>query len=201
MDLLALALAAGFRTVDARAALAELDALGEELAGAADGTPHEQVRACGAVLGGVHGFSGDEEGYDLPRNSMFDEVLRRRRGLPISLSVVYVEVARRAGIPLAGVGLPGHFVVRHLGQDSPLLLDPFTPNAPIAAAMPPMMVRPWSATEIAMRMLNNLFRAYQRRGNLPMTLRAAEMRLDLPAPAPLRIKLEAELGNLRASLN
>lgn len=199
--MLALALAAGFREVDADAALAELDALGEELAGAADGSPHEQVRACGAVLGGVHGFSGDSEGYDLPRNSMLDQVVRRRRGLPISLSVVYIEVGRRAGIPLAGVGLPGHFVVRHLGQASPLLLDPFKPGAPIGAAMPPAMARPWSAVEIAMRMLNNLLRAHQRRGNLPMMLRAAEMRLDLPAPAPLRIDLEAELRTLRARLN
>ena len=56
---------------------------------------------------------------------MLDLVLTRRRGLPILLSVVYVEVARRAGIQIAGVGLPGHFVVGHFGTDPPVLLDPF----------------------------------------------------------------------------
>ena len=187
--------------MDAGAALAELDALGEELAGAADGSPHEQARACTAVLGGVHGFTGDREGYDHPRNSMLDEVLRRRRGLPILLSVVYVEVGRRAGIPLAGVSLPSHFLVRHLGESSPLLLDPFTPGAPMDAQIPPSTLRPWSTTAIAMRMLNNLTRAYQRRGSLPATLRAAEMRLALPAAAAQRESLEAELRSLRSRLN
>ena len=67
--------------------------------------------------------------YDHPDNSMLDLVLTRRRGLPILLSVVYVEVARRAGIELAGVGLPGHFVVGHFGAEPAALLDPFAGGA------------------------------------------------------------------------
>src|SRR5688572_25653920 len=117
LDLLALALAAEFRDVDARAALDRLDALGSEIAAAVaatDGSPHAEARACVDVLAGAHGFTGDAERYDDPENSMLDRVLERRRGLPILLSVVYVEAARRADVPLVGVGLPGHFVVAHL---------------------------------------------------------------------------------------
>src|SRR5215210_4265722 len=126
MDRLALALAAEFRAVDEAAALATLDALAADLrpaAAAAEGDPLVEATACAHVLGAVHGFSGDREEYDRPENSMLDVVLRRRRGLPILLSVVYVEVARRAGLAVRGVGLPGHFVVGHFGADPPLLAD------------------------------------------------------------------------------
>jgi hypothetical protein len=97
---------------------------------------------------------------------MLDLVLARRRGLPILLSVVYIEVARRGGIPLAGVGLPGHFVVGHFDTDPPLLLDPFAGGRPIDGDLAPGLARRWRAHEIAMRMLNNLVAAYDRRGDL-----------------------------------
>src|SRR5450755_4022683 len=70
------------------------------------GAPRSWRFACGQLLGAAHGFAGNRERYDDPDNSMLDLVLARRRGLPILLSVVYIEVARRGGIPLAGVGLP-----------------------------------------------------------------------------------------------
>jgi hypothetical protein len=123
LDVLALALAAEFRDVDTAGAMARLDMLGEELARVPEltgATPEAQTLACGQMIGAVHGFVGDREHYADPHNSMLDLVLRRRRGLPIALSVVYVEVARRAGIPLAGVGLGGHFVVGHFGADPPV---------------------------------------------------------------------------------
>ena len=116
--------------MDAGAALARLDALGRELAEAAadgDGSPAAEAEACRVVLGGVHGFAGQRAGYDDPVNSMLDRVLVRRRGLPILLSVVYVEVARRAAIPLRGVGLPGHFVVGHFGGGGPVPDPPARP--------------------------------------------------------------------------
>src|SRR5690242_4804055 len=103
MDLLALALAQEFRDVDAGRAVGELDALGEELRSATaetGGDPDEVARACGRLLGGRHGFEGDRENYDDPENSMLDSVLATRRGLPILLSVVYIEVGRRADVPL-----------------------------------------------------------------------------------------------------
>ena len=204
LDLLALALAAEFRAVDAPAALARLDALGAELGDAvagSRGSPAAEARAVAALLGGVHRFAGDRERYDDPDNSMLDVVLARRRGLPILLSVVYVEVARRAGIAIAGVGLPGHFVVGHVGTDPPLLLDPFAGGAAIQAAAPAGATRPWGAHAIALRMLNNLVGAFERRGDLLAALRAARMRLALPAGPPLREALLAELRALEARLN
>ena len=120
LDLLALALAAAFRPVEAARALATLDGLGAEVVRVLDGsarTPRAEALALSHVLGTVHGFTGDTEQYDRPENSMLDRVLERQRGLPILLSVVYVEAARRADVPLAGVGLPGHYVVAHFGGD------------------------------------------------------------------------------------
>ena len=204
MDALALALAAEFRNVDGPRALAALDDLGVELSAAAartSGTPPEQVLTCAQLLGVAYEFKGDRHRYDDPDNSMLDLVLANRRGLPILLSVVYIEVARRAGIPLRGVGLPGHFVVGHFGADPPLLLDPFAAGRPVDADVPRDLVRPWRAHEIAMRMLNNLLAAYSRRGDLGAAIRAARMRLMLPAEDSLRAAVQAELRALQARLN
>jgi len=206
LDALALALAAEFREVDVAEAMATLDALGDELAGRAaavrpSATVLAEAQACAAVLGAAHGFTGDREQYDRPENSMLDLVLHRRRGLPILLSMVYVEVARRAGIPLAGVGLPGHFVVGHFGATPPLLLDPFAGGGTVGADADRRLVRPWRAHETAMRMLNNLVPAFQRRGDLGGAIRAAELRLALPAEQPFRETLRTELTALRARLN
>ena len=204
LDVLMLALAAEFRAVDRDRALATLDALGVELEHAAartDATPHARVRAVADLLGGVHGFAGDSERYDHPDNSMLDIVLVRRRGLPILLSVVYVEVARRAGIELAGVGLPGHFVVAHLGRSATILLDPFAGGGPVERTVPAPLVRRWTAPEIAMRVLNNLVVSFRRRGDVGGAIRAASMRLALPAEEQRREELELELRVLQAKLN
>jgi regulator of sirC expression with transglutaminase-like and TPR domain len=204
LDVVALALAAEFRDVDAAAALATLDRLADELLSAAEqtsGTPDALARACGQTLGVAQGFAGDQAHYDDPDNSMLDLVLTRRRGLPILLSVVYVEVARRAGIELSAVGLPGHFVVGHFGIDPPLLLDPFAGGGSLSTGFPLELVRPWRAPEIAMRMLNNLVAAYRRRGNLSAAMHAATMRIALPAREPERDILQAELRAMQAQLN
>lgn len=198
LDELALALAAEFREVDTGAALAELDRLAAELAPAAGGGPRAEVAALRGLLGERHGFAGDSEQYDDPDNSMLDLVLERRRGLPILLSIVYVEVARRAGIALAGVGLPGHYVAGHFGHVPPLLLDPFAGGAPFEGAVP-AAVRAWGPHETALRMLNNLLGSYQRRADLARGLRAAELRMELPGPG--RAVFELELRALQARLN
>ena len=204
MDLLALAIAREFRSVDYDRTVATLDALGVELAQRADetgGGPEEVARACGELLGARHGFRGDREHYDDPDNSMLDVVVATRRGLPILLSVVYAEVARRADIPIAGVGLPGHFVVAHFGADPPLLLAPFEGGDFLAAAARHDVVGPWRPHEIAMRMLNNLVGSYERRANLGAAIHAARMRLTLPADPALANTLRAELRALEARLN
>jgi regulator of sirC expression with transglutaminase-like and TPR domain len=206
LDELALALAAELRPVDEAGALARLDALGDEVrataAGYDDGAGESgELEALVVVLGERHGFGGAGDEYDHPDNSMLDLVLERGEGLPIALSVVYVETARRAGIALDGVGLSGHFVVgRFRAGASPVLLDAFDHGARVGAANP-AEVRPWSAHETALRMLNNLVGSYMRRNDLGRALRAAEMRLELPLDPPLAQALAAELRALRARLN
>jgi regulator of sirC expression with transglutaminase-like and TPR domain len=200
LDRLALALASEFRELDANAAIAELDRLGSELAAVAGEGPRGEAAALRELLGERHGFSGDRDDYDNPDNSMLDVVLERRKGLPILLSIVYVEVARRVGAELAGVGLPGHFVVGHFGQVPALLLDPFAGGAELASEAP-IPVRPWGSHETALRMLNNLVASYLRRHDLSGAIRAAEMRLALSLAESDAEPLAAELRSLRARLN
>src|SRR3954451_10510673 len=204
LDLLALSLAAAVRPVEAPRALAKLDDLGSEVARVLDGsarTPRAEALAVSHVLGTVHGFTGDTEQYDRPENSMLDRVLERQRGLPILLSVVYVEAARRADVPLAGVGLPGHHVVAHFGAMSRCCSIRSAAARKSPGDAPSALVRGWSPHETAMRMLNNLVPAFRRRGDLTRALRAAEMRLAVPADTDERERVRAELVALRAALN
>ena len=162
----------------------------------------DRLDAVADVLGRRHGFAGDRDQYDDPANSMLDIVLERRAGLPILLSVVYVEVARRAGLALAGVGLPGHFVVGRLEPPPAVLLDPFAGGARLdVGAAAREHVRPWGAHETALRMLNNLVGSFTRRNDLGRAIRAAEMRLELPLAGQVAEALGAELRSLRARLN
>jgi regulator of sirC expression with transglutaminase-like and TPR domain len=198
VDELALAIAGEFRLVDEAAVRDELDELGAEVAEERRLGPDGDVRALQLVLGERHGFHGEEFGYDHPDNSMIDLVLERRLGLPILLSVVYIAVAGRAGVPLAGIGLPGHFVVGHLGADPPAVLDPYHGGRRIDVLQPPPA---WSAHEIALRILNNLVGAFGRRGDLAGGIRASRLRLDLPTDGEERERLADEALALRARLN
>lgn len=203
LDRLALALAGELREVDAPAALSTLDDLGDEVAAALEGrerTPAAELATLAEVLGGRHGYHGEASDYDHPDRSMLDLVLVERVGLPILLSVLYVEVARRAGVALAGVGLPGHFVVGHFdAEPCPLLADPFHRGTPLPGALTPTPLRPWTAKETALRMLNNLVSAYTVRHDLGRAIRAAELRLAVAGRD--REALELELRGLRARLN
>ena len=206
LDQLALALAADLRGVriDVDATLDELDRLGVELAASVagcDGDPEAEALACAELLGETYGFEGDDDEYDHPDNSMLDLVVARRVGLPILLSAVYIEVARRARVQLEGVGLPGHFVVGHFGASPPILLDAFGGGARVISQIDPAQVRPWGAHETVLRMLNNLCASYERRGDIGRAIRAAELRLLLPAGPALRSELELGLRRVRARLN
>ncbi|MGI8800856.1 MAG: transglutaminase family protein [Solirubrobacteraceae bacterium] len=202
LDELSLAMAAEFDEIDAGAALDRLDRLGQEIAGVADigDDPEAEVESVRTVLGRRHAFVGDSDDYDHPDNSMLDRVLVRRRGLPILLSVVYLEAARRAGIELAGVGLPGHFVVGHFGRTPPLLVDPFAGGTRLDVRGS-ADVAPWTAHQTALRMLNNLVGSYQRRHDLSRAIRAAELRLKLPLEERDAATFGAELQSIRAILN
>ncbi|OYT73599.1 MAG: hypothetical protein CFK52_01380 [Chloracidobacterium sp. CP2_5A] len=106
---------------------AQLDALADELrqrailAGARQPPSIEALAAGFAALG----FRGNEENYYDLRNSLLGEVIARRVGIPITLSVVFIELARRFGLTCEGVNFPGHFLIRYRGADGVVYLDPF----------------------------------------------------------------------------
>jgi len=97
---------------------------------AADGAVEDKVIALNAFMFGELGFEGNVDAYYDPRNSYLNEVLDRRTGIPISLSIVYMELGRRIGLPLEGVSFPGHFLVRLRLRGGMLVLDPFSGGAP-----------------------------------------------------------------------
>jgi len=153
----------------------------------------DQAEALTTFLGEEQGFSGNGEDYYDPRNSYLNEVLDRRLGIPISLSVVYLEVARRAGIALVGVGFPGHFVVRHTGAPD-LFLDPFHGGQVTSAAglveliermagkkvpIQPSSLDPVPTRAILIRMLQNLKVIHQGRRDLVRALAAVDRILAL----------------------
>jgi regulator of sirC expression with transglutaminase-like and TPR domain len=135
-----------------------------------------QARALAEVLGGDEGFAGDEDDYYHPDNGLFHAVLARRRGMPILLSAVWMEVGRRAGLSVDGVGMPGHFIVR-IGSSPGILADPFAGGARITVdecrrklegmsggKLPwrPDFLRGIGVSAILERVLHNLAGAYGR---------------------------------------
>ncbi len=98
--------------------LRRLDALAgaEELSRVADSDPIRQVEQLIDFLCVTEGFSGNQERFNDPRNSFLNEVLDRRSGIPITLALVYMEVGRRIGLRMEGVGFPGHFERRKTHQ-------------------------------------------------------------------------------------
>ncbi len=97
---------------------------------AADGAVEDKVIALNAYMFGELGFEGNVDAYYDPRNSYLNEVIDRRTGIPISLSILYMELGRRIGLPLEGVSFPGHFLVRLRLRGGMLVLDPFSGGAP-----------------------------------------------------------------------
>ncbi len=102
-----------------------------EVVGAAARTPQQQGAALAQVLGKEFGFSGDLAGYDAPLNADLIRVLDRRRGLPVSLSILYVAAARRQGWMAFALNTPAHVLVR-IGDEPAVLIDPFNHGAPFS---------------------------------------------------------------------
>ena len=87
--------------------------------------PYGIVNALSEYLFDEEGFRGNEDNYYDPRNSFLNEVLDRRLGIPITLSLVYMEVGHRLALPIVGVGMPGHFLVKYLAPGEEIIIDPF----------------------------------------------------------------------------
>ena len=90
-----------------------------------DCTPAGIIESINEVLFVQEGLRGNREDYYNPRNYYLNEVLDRKLGIPITLSVVYMEVAKRIGFPIAGVGFPEHFLVKHMAENREIIIDPF----------------------------------------------------------------------------
>ncbi len=107
--------------------LDQLDAMAGAAASAITPTdsPLDKIAKINRTLFEDFGFRGNTDDYYDPRNSFFNDVMDRRIGIPITLSTVYLEVARRLSFPLVGVGMPGHFVVKYADITNEYFVDPF----------------------------------------------------------------------------
>jgi regulator of sirC expression with transglutaminase-like and TPR domain len=157
------------------------------------------------------GLRGDRQTYDDPRNSYLDQVLDRRRGIPISLSVLVIEIGRRCGLHLEGVGMPGHFLVRDATSPE-LLIDAFDGGRRLDRAgcerllrtvtgapseLTPSMMSATGRRSILARMLANLDRSFERRADHPSLLWVSNLRLRIPdLPVGDRLHLAGRLGSL-----
>ena len=207
LDELALAMAAEFRPVDAPAARARLDALGEELAAALAGAGDAARRGAG----GLRAVLGPPTASPVARGSDHPDARRCSTscssGAPGCRSCSPSSTSRSAAaraLPLHGVGMPGHFVVGALRRRPADRSSTRTPAGGRAAALEPVAVRPWSAHEIAMRMLNNLVaRLHARARPVGAAIHAARLRRSCRAPATRAHRHDAhqELRALEARLN
>ena len=153
------------------------------------------VAAVSRFLYDEQGFSGNREHYDDPRNSFLNEVLDRRTGIPITLAVVYIEVARRAGVRVEGVNFPGHFLVRasdgHHHRSVPRGRGRRRARLPRAAqstrrdeaAFDRSLLEPATRRQIVTRMLVNLKRSYVRMRSMPQARVVADLLVALDPSA------------------
>lgn len=213
--------------LDAGHYLAQLDFIGDEacrrLASAvppADTPPevdaerYAQVVALNAYLFDDLGFAGNETDYEDPRNSFLNAVIDRRTGIPITLSLLYMEVARRAGLPVEGINYPGHFLLRcRAGHGTPyaedLIIDPFHRGALLSrdrlarhsgGQLLPRATKP----QILTRMLVNLKRVYLRMQSYPQARLVSDLLIavDPSALGELRDRglLEYRMKDFSAAL-
>jgi regulator of sirC expression with transglutaminase-like and TPR domain len=161
------------------------------------------------------GFTGNTESYYDPRNSFLDEVVRRRTGIPITLSILTMEVARRHSVPLAGVGMPGHFLLRDK-VDPSVFVDAFDNGRLLdiagcarlfrrvhgaAAVLDPSFLEPVDRSVIVARVLGNLRSIYAQQGDRASLEWVLQLRTLLPGSGPVELAEHAEvlaaLGDLR----
>ena len=176
-----------YPALEAQAYLDRVDTMGRHAAARLSGVTaatSEAVAALNEYLFEEEGFSGNRHQYDDPRNSFLNEVLDRRTGIPISLAVIYLEVARRAGLDVAGVNFPGHFLLRATGPltGDELIIDPYHRGALLSefdcrqllrhhigdeAAFDSSLMAPATRVDIVVRILVNLKRLYVRMRSFP----------------------------------
>ena len=193
-----------YPALEADAYITQLDVLGNTLRDrlGAEAVPERQIAILNALLFGEEGFRGNATRYYDPRNSYLNEVLERHLGIPITLALVYMEVGRRAQLPLRGVGFPAHFLVSY--EASPrIFVDVFNCGRLLSQAdcqrqlwetfggsarLEPAHLLPSSNRQILARLITNLKVAYERAGDLPRAARASEQ-LSVVQPSAARLEL------------
>ncbi|MFN2556170.1 MAG: SirB1 family protein [Nitriliruptorales bacterium] len=204
--------------LDVDAELLRLDAFADGLraTGHMPGEARADAEALAAHLAGNLGFDGDRERYHDPRNGLLTAVLDRKRGLPIALAIVYVSVARRAGIAAFGINTPGHFLVGVTSQRRatgatvvhPVVVDPFHGGTLLTEAqvserlqavtggtghVSPSMLRPAPCPVVVRRLLDNLTRDFLGQGDVEDALWTVELKLLLPESSPHDLRMAGEL--------
>ncbi|MBW4520306.1 MAG: SirB1 family protein [Scytolyngbya sp. HA4215-MV1] len=159
------------------------------------------------------GFQGNQENYYDPRNSFLNEVIDRRTGIPISLSLVYLEVARRIDFPMVGIGMPGHFLIRPNVAEMEIFVDPFNQGEVLfpedcqerltevygrPVALKPEFLQIVTPRQFLIRMLANLKAIYFNRGDFPRALATLDRILLTVPNAPLELR---DRGILHFRLN
>jgi regulator of sirC expression with transglutaminase-like and TPR domain len=174
--------------------LARLDELAAPLVPRLTGEtdPTNIIAAINERLFKEEGFRGNTEDYYDPRNSYLNDVMDRRRGIPIMLSTIYLELASRLNFPLAGVGMPGHYLVRHTYFD--IFIDPFEQGRTLSVEeceqrmhkalgqelpFEKELLEPAPKLRTVLRMLNNLRNVYAATRQLNRALRITELALAL----------------------
>jgi regulator of sirC expression with transglutaminase-like and TPR domain len=175
--------------------------------------PWAGPRAIAAALFHELGFRGNTGDYYDPDNSFLHRVLDRRTGIPITLSVLYMEVARRIGVVAEGIGFPGHFLVRVESAPRDLIIDPFHGGAELdgpaltallqrmtgpEAKLEPQMLAPLPKPKILTRVLLNLAGIYGQRGDWFRSLEVLERLAVLDADNP---RIARDLESLRARVD
>jgi regulator of sirC expression with transglutaminase-like and TPR domain len=173
----------------------------------------EMVARINHHLFDVHGFSGNEEAFSDPNNSLLDSVLSDRKGLPILLSCLYIEIARRAGQAIQGIGFPTHFLVSPYAATPRFFIDPFHQGRILrfsqmepwfnrileesGGRLPPFSwwLKPVTTRQILVRINNNLKASYLQRNDLDGALRCVE-RLYILTPDVLEVRRDRGLLRL-----
>jgi regulator of sirC expression with transglutaminase-like and TPR domain len=123
-----------YRDLDIASYLAQIDQLAVRLSSRLpeSSSVTERIQALNRFLFQEQGFAPNVDDYYDPRNSYLNDVLERRVGIPITLSILYIEVGRRIGLPLKGVSFPGHFLVKCQVQEGMVVLDPYCSGASLS---------------------------------------------------------------------
>ncbi|MDH3685990.1 MAG: tetratricopeptide repeat protein [Myxococcales bacterium] len=161
-----------------------------------------RVRALNQFLFDEQGFKGNREQYEDPRNSLLPDVLERRVGIPISLSLVYLEVAGRLGLPAEGIGFPGHFLVRYRGRQEDQMIDAFRGTVldepqlrgllrealGEAAVLRRAEFQPIRSRDFLVRLVSNLKRHYAQARELDSALQCCERLIQLLPDEPGEVR-------------